>query len=233
MNEVTLTIGGKEYAVACAPGEEAHVTQMGETIDAKVRSLGEGVTTSEIQRLLFGALFLADELHETKTSAAKESERHQAEQAALGEEKRAAALALGKRDQLEQKVSELESELNGLQSAQQHHSAEVDGMRAELEERRAQALAASEAEDAATARIAELEREHDSLASQIENKNTLLENANRLIDDTNAKLAASTASAIASAQPSAIDPELAPALERFAELLETCADKLEAQSSNP
>lgn len=229
MNEVTLNIGGKDYAVACAPGEEGHVTQLGQSIDAKIRSLGEGVTTSEIQRLLFGALFLADELHETKATAAKDNERHQAEQAAFSEEKRAATLALGKRDQLEMKVAELESELDGLQSAQQRHSAEVDTMRAELQERRDEAQALKDAEAAATSKVTELERERDSLAGQIENKNTLLENANRLIDETNAKFAAATVTAESVGNSGQIDPELAPALERFADLLENCADKLEAQ----
>lgn len=228
MNEVTLNIGGKDYAVACAPGEEGHVTQLGQYIDAKIRSLGEGVTTSEIQRLLFGALFLADELHEAKVSAAKDNERRQAEQAAFNEEKRAAALALGKRDQLEMKVAELESELNGLQSAQQHHSAEVDTMRAELKERRDEAQALKDAEGAAISKIAELERERDSLSGQIETKNTLLESANRLIEETNVKIAAAPVAVASNGNDGQIDPELAPALERFADLLENCADKLEA-----
>lgn len=66
MSEIALDIGGRVFKVSCAPGEEAHVTGLGNMIDEKVRGLG--VTgQSEGQMLLFAALVLADELHETRT----------------------------------------------------------------------------------------------------------------------------------------------------------------------
>lgn len=66
MSNVTLSIGGRSYTVACAAGEEAHVAGLGEMIDAKIRAMGATGTT-ETRQLLFAALLLADEVHEAKS----------------------------------------------------------------------------------------------------------------------------------------------------------------------
>jgi cell division protein ZapA len=66
MSNITLTIGGRDYSVACAPGEEAHVAQLGSAIDAKIRSMGTAPGQGETRNLLFAALLLADELHELR-----------------------------------------------------------------------------------------------------------------------------------------------------------------------
>lgn len=65
MSNVTLNIGGRQYLVACAAGEEDHVTRLGETIEAKVREIG-AAGNNEVRLLLFAALLLADENHELK-----------------------------------------------------------------------------------------------------------------------------------------------------------------------
>ena len=69
MSNVTLNIGGRNYLVACAAGEEDHVTRLGETIEAKVREIG-AAGNNEVRLLLFAALLLADENHELKTRGA-------------------------------------------------------------------------------------------------------------------------------------------------------------------
>ncbi len=66
MSNVTLTIGGRSYTVACAAGEEDHVASLGRAIDAKIQAMGAAGTT-ETRQLLFAALLLADEVHEAKT----------------------------------------------------------------------------------------------------------------------------------------------------------------------
>lgn len=66
MSNVTLTIGGRSYTVACAAGEEDHVAGLGQAIDAKIQSMGAARTT-ETRQLLFAALLLADEVHEAKS----------------------------------------------------------------------------------------------------------------------------------------------------------------------
>ena len=66
MSNVTLTIGGRFYTVACAPGEEAHIEALGRSIDGKLSGLPNLQGQSEARTLLFGALLLADELHELR-----------------------------------------------------------------------------------------------------------------------------------------------------------------------
>lgn len=68
MSNVTLSIGGRNYTVACASGEEEHVTSLGRAIDAKIQSMG-GAGTTESRQLLFAALLLADEVHEVKSAS--------------------------------------------------------------------------------------------------------------------------------------------------------------------
>ena len=68
MSNVTLQIGGRNYIVACAEGEEAHVEGLGQLIDGKIRDLGTS-GHNEVRLLLFAALLLADELHEARGKA--------------------------------------------------------------------------------------------------------------------------------------------------------------------
>ena len=64
MSNVTLSICGRDYTVACAEGEEAHVAGLGRLIDSKLGAMGNMAGQSESRQLLFAALLLADELHE-------------------------------------------------------------------------------------------------------------------------------------------------------------------------
>ena len=69
MSNVTLSIGGRSYTVACAAGEEDHVRGLGEAIDARVRRMEGLATQREARTLLFAALLLADDLHEARSRA--------------------------------------------------------------------------------------------------------------------------------------------------------------------
>jgi len=64
MSNVTVSIGGRHYTVACAAGEEAHIEMLGRSIDGKLQGLTNLSGQSEARTLLFAALLLADELHE-------------------------------------------------------------------------------------------------------------------------------------------------------------------------
>jgi cell division protein ZapA len=70
MSNVTVTIGGRHYTVACAPGEEAHIETLGRSIDSKLQDLANLSGQSEARTLLFAALLLADELHELQSGRA-------------------------------------------------------------------------------------------------------------------------------------------------------------------
>ena len=67
MSNVTLTIGGRSYRVACADGQEAHVAALGAMVDEAVAASGGTRTNNEAQTLLFAALMLADDLHEARS----------------------------------------------------------------------------------------------------------------------------------------------------------------------
>lgn len=66
MSNVNLTIGGRPFTVACADGEEEHVGALGQMIDAKLATMEPLTGQNEVRMLLFAALLLADELHETR-----------------------------------------------------------------------------------------------------------------------------------------------------------------------
>lgn len=62
MAEVSLSVGGYHYQVACRDGEEAHLQRLGELVDAKAREARSAVgNASEVRQLLLSALLFADE----------------------------------------------------------------------------------------------------------------------------------------------------------------------------
>jgi cell division protein ZapA len=64
MSNVHLAIGGRQFTVACAAGEEDHVADLGSMIASKIDAMGDLSNQSESRMLLFAALLLADELHD-------------------------------------------------------------------------------------------------------------------------------------------------------------------------
>ncbi|MEE4450869.1 cell division protein ZapA [Novosphingobium resinovorum] len=66
MGNVTLGIGGREFMLACADGEEAHILRLARLIDSKASASG-AVGQTETRMLLFAALMMADELHELRS----------------------------------------------------------------------------------------------------------------------------------------------------------------------
>ena len=70
MSNVTLSIGGRSYTVACAEGEESHVLGLGSLIDGKLAAMGDMSGQAETRMLLFASLLLADELHESNGAKA-------------------------------------------------------------------------------------------------------------------------------------------------------------------
>lgn len=73
MSMITLTIGPKNYTIACADGEEAHITALGAIIAEKYARLVGSRAAQETQNLLFAALFLADELAEARKRSGAQS----------------------------------------------------------------------------------------------------------------------------------------------------------------
>lgn len=71
MSNVTLSIGGRNFTVACASGEEDHIADLGRSIDTKLASMGDMSGQNESRMLLFAALLLADELHEARSGGSQ------------------------------------------------------------------------------------------------------------------------------------------------------------------
>lgn len=71
MAEVTLSVGGYHYQVACRNGEEAHLERLGALVDAKASEARAAVgNASEVRQLLLSALLFADEALEGKSPTA-------------------------------------------------------------------------------------------------------------------------------------------------------------------
>jgi cell division protein ZapA len=63
MAQVTITINGRNYPVACNDGEEERTEELGRYVDAKVRSfVRELGQIGETRLLVLASLVLADEL---------------------------------------------------------------------------------------------------------------------------------------------------------------------------
>lgn len=67
MPQVTVVINGRSYTIACEPGEEDRVRQLGRSIDAKVVGFAKDAPQAgEARLLVMAALMLADELGEAR-----------------------------------------------------------------------------------------------------------------------------------------------------------------------
>lgn len=66
MPQVEVAINGRNYEIACDDGEEAHLAQLGEYVDRRVKELVTAVGQVGDSRLLvMASLLIADELAET------------------------------------------------------------------------------------------------------------------------------------------------------------------------
>lgn len=79
MSNVTVSIAGRSYTVACGAGEEEHVAMLGRSIDGKLQGMDGLGGQSEARTLLFAALLLADELHEARAGGAPAEDGQAAE----------------------------------------------------------------------------------------------------------------------------------------------------------
>ena len=65
--EVTLTVNGRAYKVACSPGEEDRLRTLAAALDLRVTELAKSFgQVGEGQLLVVAGLLLADELDELK-----------------------------------------------------------------------------------------------------------------------------------------------------------------------
>lgn len=72
MGQVSIKINGRDYDVACADGEEDHVSSLAAQVSSRVEQLAESVgQLGEARMLLMACLVLADELSEGADNGAR------------------------------------------------------------------------------------------------------------------------------------------------------------------
>ncbi|HAX91464.1 MAG TPA: hypothetical protein DCY07_04555 [Rhodospirillaceae bacterium] len=65
--KVGVTLHGREYIVACDPGEERKLTEIVRLVDSKINEIaGKATNVSETRLFMLTCLLLADELIETR-----------------------------------------------------------------------------------------------------------------------------------------------------------------------
>ncbi len=108
MGQVSLSVNGSIYRMACEDGEEDHVAQLGERLDGAIEELRSAVGAIGDQRLLVMAgILMTDRL-----DAAEQRLAH-----------------------AERRLLEVEEELRGLRESRQQTSARLDGAEKRFVER--------------------------------------------------------------------------------------------------
>lgn len=197
MPQLSITIGGREYRVACGAGEEAHLKKAAAALDNEAARLAaSGQVLPEQTVLLMAGLMLADQV----IAAPQGSDDAEVAKMAT----RVAAL--------EAELAKAKSEKAALEGDLTAAKGEAKSAKAEAEAAAAQAAEGGsddEAKAAAAAQIATLTEERDAALSEAEGLRDALETASK------------TAEAVAL---SGGDHEV---LERMALELERLADEIE------
>lgn len=70
MGHVRLSVGGRDYDLACRDGEEQRLEVLAQMVDAQARNASQLVgNANEARQLLLAALLLADELSDLRSGA--------------------------------------------------------------------------------------------------------------------------------------------------------------------
>ncbi|MEO9463174.1 MAG: cell division protein ZapA [Marinomonas sp.] len=176
MSQVTLQILGRPYTVACAEGQEAHIEKLGGMIAAKLDGMDQTAPQPD-QNLLFAALFLADELEETR-KAGKSSIELESQLASM---KNAQATSSGDMQELQLERDALLSERDTMRVDHENAKTQLAEAKAELEQANAQLTQANDRVAHANVQIAQLETQKaavskgPNLAPQLEEMANALE----------------------------------------------------------
>ncbi|MDC0886418.1 cell division protein ZapA [Altererythrobacter sp.] len=215
MNQLELTIGGKSFTIACEPGEEDDVRKLGSDIDAKFQELAPRYE----QNLLFAALMLADDLQSAQSARDASAAAQSAMAADTEALRREIATATAQENQLRHTLGDREQELEAIKASQQETDNTARELGTENERLKHAAHSAEQEKSQLRTEISSLKGENETLEEQLLHAKQALAAADRSAADSMASLI----------EPGMAtrDPELAPALERFAGMLENCAAKLE------
>ena len=83
MAQVSVSIGGRAFRLACNPGEEPHLESLARSVDEKISRMRASFGEIGDQRLVvMAALTIADELNEARQTAIEQTRRAEAALAA-------------------------------------------------------------------------------------------------------------------------------------------------------
>ncbi|HEY2540987.1 MAG TPA: cell division protein ZapA [Stellaceae bacterium] len=92
MSQVSVTINGQPYKIACDDGQEPRIRRLAQYIDARVAEFVKNIgQVGEARLLLLAALVIADELSDTNEALAQERSRYRAAESEAGDATDAAA----------------------------------------------------------------------------------------------------------------------------------------------
>ena len=157
MSQVSIAIGGKNYTIACGPGEEDRIRALAAIIDDKYAQLGSARAALEAQNLVFASLFLADELAELRGAGG-----------GSGSAEDTAGSA--KNGELSGKKAELKAELETLRTEHAAALASISELEGEVVRLRQEAVQEAQQNDDAAAQteMFEMNALKDAIAQKIE-----------------------------------------------------------------
>jgi len=99
MGQVTVTIRGRHYQIACDDGQEAHIARLGRYLDQQAEQVAITAknTVSDALLLVMVGLLIADELNDANAAASKATETVTAAKAKSDRDLAAALNALAAR----------------------------------------------------------------------------------------------------------------------------------------
>ncbi len=115
MAQISVTIGGRAYRLACSPGEEQHLESLSKLVDSKIIEMRASFGEIGDQRLVvMAALTIADELHEVRRLR---DQRTEADAAALAHEIAAREAAHARAEALNAEIHEMSLRIETLAAA--------------------------------------------------------------------------------------------------------------------
>jgi cell division protein ZapA len=71
MTEVNISINGRQYGIACDPGQEQRVMDLANFVDSRLREIAAaGAGTNDSHLLVLTSIIMADELFDARDAAA-------------------------------------------------------------------------------------------------------------------------------------------------------------------
>ena len=121
MPQVSVEVSGRSYKLACGAGEEEQVIALSRRVDEHASKLGKPTTpATESQKLLMGAILLAERLTEKEAEVAALSEQiAELKQAGTGgaPEERVAEMEAAMAEMLDKATGKIESVVDMLRDA--------------------------------------------------------------------------------------------------------------------